>query len=135
MPGATGSSCRRPPACSCSRRRKRLNVAGPRSSARWPATALHLALGSGAAQVPVSGTKGLYGHPLGASGALEAAITAMALDRGLLPGTCNLEVLDERCELNVLQEPCATRPEAALSTSFGFGGMNAALVLRSAEAM
>jgi len=99
------------------------------------AKALHLALGDHAARVPVSGTKGLYGHPLGASGALEAAITAMALDRGMLPGTCNLETLDERCDLNVMREPCATRPAAALSTSFGFGGMNAALVLRSAEGM
>ena len=98
------------------------------------AKALHIALGPGAGKVPVSGTKGLYGHPLGASGALEAAITAIALDRGLLPGTCNLNELDVRCELNVLREPCATRPEAALSTSFGFGGMNAALVLRPAEA-
>ena len=95
------------------------------------AKALHLALGAHAATVPVSGTKGLYGHPLGASGALEAAITAMALRHGLLPGTCNLDSLDERCGLNVLREPCATRAAAALSTSFGFGGMNAALVLRS----
>lgn len=99
------------------------------------AKALHLALGEHARRVPVSGTKGLYGHPLGASGALEAAITAMALDRGQLPGTCNLSTLDERCGLNVLREPCAARPSAALSTSFGFGGMNAALVLRSAEAV
>jgi 3-oxoacyl-[acyl-carrier-protein] synthase II len=97
------------------------------------ARALHLALGDHASRVPTSGTKGLYGHPLGASGALEAAITAMALDRGLLPGTCNLQTLDERCDLNVLREPCASRPSAALSTSFGFGGMNAALVLKSAE--
>jgi len=99
------------------------------------AKALHLALGDHAARVPVSGTKGLYGHPLGASGALEAAITAMALDRGLLPGTCNLQTLDERCDLNVMREPCAARPAAALSTSFGFGGMNAALVLKSAQGM
>ena len=99
------------------------------------AKALHLALGAHAATVPVSGTKGLYGHPLGASGALEAAITAMALRHGLLPGTCNLDSLDERCGLNVLREPCATRAAAALSTSFGFGGMNAALVLRSSEAL
>jgi len=96
------------------------------------ARALHLALGPLAARVPVSGTKGLYGHPLGASGAIEAAITALALHHGLLPGTCNLETLDPRCELNVLTAPCALRPEAALSTSFGFGGMNAALVLRRA---
>jgi 3-oxoacyl-[acyl-carrier-protein] synthase II len=94
--------------------------------------ALHLALGPTARSVPVSGTKGLYGHPLGASGAIEAAITVMALRHGHLPGTCNLVNLDERCELNVLAEPMAARPAAALSTSFGFGGMNAALVFRRA---
>jgi 3-oxoacyl-[acyl-carrier-protein] synthase II len=95
------------------------------------AKALHLALGERAKDVPVSGTKGLYGHPLGASGAIEAAITVMALRNGLLPGTCNLVTLDERCELNVLREPMQARPKAALSTSFGFGGMNAALVFRA----
>jgi 3-oxoacyl-[acyl-carrier-protein] synthase II len=94
-------------------------------------TALHLALGEHAATVPVSGTKGLYGHPLGASGAIEAAITVMALRNGLLPGTCNLVNPDERCALNVLREPLAIRPRSALSTSFGFGGMNAALVFRA----
>ena len=95
------------------------------------AKALHLALGSHATAVPVSGTKGLYGHPLGASGAIEAAITVMALRNGHLPGTCNLVNLDKRCELHVLREPMMARPQVALSTSFGFGGMNAALVLRT----
>jgi 3-oxoacyl-[acyl-carrier-protein] synthase II len=90
--------------------------------------ALHLALGAHAATVPVSGTKGLYGHSLGASGAIEAAITIMAMGAGCLPGTCNLINLDPGCELNVLKEPRSARPRAALSTSFGFGGMNAALV-------
>ena len=96
------------------------------------ARALHLALGERARSVPVSGTKGLYGHALGASGAIEAAITVLALCHGLLPGTCNLERLDPALELNVLREPMAARPTAVLSTSFGFGGMNAALVLRPA---
>jgi 3-oxoacyl-[acyl-carrier-protein] synthase II len=96
------------------------------------ARALRLALGPPAAEVPVSGTKGLYGHALGASGAIEAAITVMALCHGMLPGTCNLRTLDPQVELNVLREPLAERPAAALSTSFGFGGMNAALVFRSA---
>ena len=96
------------------------------------AKALHLALGEHARSVPVSGTKGLYGHALGASGAIEAAITFMALRHGQLPGTCNLVTLDQRCDLNVLREPLAAQPAAALSTSFGFGGMNAALVLRAA---
>jgi 3-oxoacyl-[acyl-carrier-protein] synthase II len=96
------------------------------------ARALHLALGPQAASVPVSGTKGLYGHALGASGAIEAAITVMALSHGLLPGTCNLHRLDPDLDLNVLPGPMEGRPDAALSTSFGFGGMNAALVFRPA---
>ncbi len=78
----------------------------------------------------MSGTKGLHGHALGATGAIEAAITVTALDRGTLPGTCNLEHLDERLELNVLASPIQSSPLAALSTSFGFGGLNAALVFR-----
>jgi 3-oxoacyl-[acyl-carrier-protein] synthase II len=97
------------------------------------AKALRLALGAQGGSVPVSGTKGLYGHALGASGAIEAAITLMALRHGLLPGTCNLVNLDERCALNVLGEALAARPGVALSTSFGFGGMNAALVMRAAS--
>ena len=96
------------------------------------ARALHLALGDAAESVPVSGTKGLHGHALGATGAIEAAITVMALDHGTLPGTCNLERLDERVDLNVLKTPIEASPTAALSTSFGFGGLNAALVIRPA---
>jgi len=96
------------------------------------ARALHLALGAGAATVPVSGTKGLYGHALGASGAIEAAITIQALCHGMVPGTCNLARLDPEVELNVLTEPLTATPDLALSTSFGFGGMNAALVVRRA---
>ena len=94
------------------------------------ARAIHLALGEAARTVPVSGTKGLHGHALGATGAIEAAITVTAIDRGTLPGTCNLEHLDERLELNVLTAPIQSSPLAALSTSFGFGGLNAALVFR-----
>ena len=93
------------------------------------ARAIRSALGVMAERIPVSGTKGLYGHALGASGAVEAAITAMALERGILPGTCNLEVLDPTIELDVMREARTTQAEAALTNSFGFGGMNAALVL------
>ena len=93
------------------------------------ARALHLALGSRASGVPVSGTKGLYGHALGASGAIEAAITVLALHNGELPGTCNLRDLDPAVDLAVLRGSLAARPELALSTSFGFGGLNAALVI------
>ena len=93
------------------------------------AHAIRRAFGAAADRIPVSGTKGLYGHALGASGAIEAAITAMALDREVLPGTCNLEVPDPAIELTLLSTARPGRVEAAVSTSFGFGGMNAALVL------
>ena len=53
----------------------------------------------------------------------------MAIDRGILPGTCNLETQDPDVDLRVLREATPLRVDAALSTSFGFGGMNAALVL------
>ncbi len=80
--------------------------------------------------MPVSGTKGLYGHPLGASGAIETAITALALARGWLPGTTNLERRDDDNPLNVIG-PGGLRRNARLATTkaFGFGGINAALVL------
>ena len=96
------------------------------------ARALHLALGPAASRVPVSGTKGLYGHALGASGAIEAAITVLALHHGVLPGTCNLVDPDPAVDLNLLRTPLEERVAVGLSTSFGFGGMNAALLFGGA---
>ncbi len=93
------------------------------------ARALHAALGTHAAHVPVSGTKGLYGHALGASGAVEAAIGVLALEHNTLPGTCNLSNLDPACDLHVLREAETCHAGVVLSTSFGFGGMNAALLI------
>ena len=93
------------------------------------ARAIHAALGATAAEVPVSGTKGLYGHALGASGAIEAAITAMAIERETLPGTCNLMVRDPEIDLNLLSDAEPEPVDAAITNSFGFGGMNATLVL------
>jgi 3-oxoacyl-[acyl-carrier-protein] synthase II len=90
-------------------------------------------LGEHAYRVPVSGTKGYYGHALGASGAIEAAICALALDREWLPPTVNLAEPDEGCDLDYV--PATGRPtrvEHLISNSFGFGGINAALVLRRA---
>ncbi len=96
--------------------------------------ALRSALGSRGATVPVSGTKGLYGHALGASGAIETAITALALAHGFLPGTTNLEEPLSDCPLCLLP-PTGRKIGArrALTTSFGFGGANAALILGRAE--
>jgi 3-oxoacyl-[acyl-carrier-protein] synthase II len=83
--------------------------------------------------VPVSGTKGLYGHPLGASGAIETAICALAIHCGFMPGTANLVRADADCELNLLPPSglCA-RPKVVVNNAFGFGGINAALVLSAA---
>ena len=87
--------------------------------------------GDNAYSVRVSGTKGYYGHSLGASGAIETAISALAIDREWLPPTVNLSVADDACDLNFLPKTGEEqRVEHILTNSFGFGGINAALVLR-----
>lgn len=87
--------------------------------------------GESAYSLKVSGTKGYYGHALGASGAIETAISALAIEREWLPPTVNLAVADQACDLNFLPgEGTSERVEHVLTNSFGFGGINAALVLR-----
>ena len=87
--------------------------------------------GDTAYSLQVSGTKGYYGHALGASGAIETAISALAIEREWLPPTVNLSVADEACDLNFLPGTGRDRRvEHVLTNSFGFGGINAALVLR-----
>jgi 3-oxoacyl-[acyl-carrier-protein] synthase II len=96
--------------------------------------ALKKVFGDRAYRLPVSGTKGYYGHALGASGAIEAAICALALAHDWLPPTVNLATPDEACDLDYI--PQAGRParvDHVLSNSFGFGGVNASLVLRRAS--
>jgi 3-oxoacyl-[acyl-carrier-protein] synthase II len=96
-------------------------------------TAIKQVFGDHAYRLTVSGTKGYYGHALGASGAIEAAICALAIARGWLPPTLNLEQPDPACDLDCLPgEGRAARPDAVVSNSFGFGGINASLVLRPA---
>ncbi len=108
-----------------------INAHGSSTPLNEPAEARAIAAAFGvlAEEIPVSGTKGLYGHALGASGAVEAAITALTIDRGVLPGTCNLVDPDPTIRLNLLTDARESTIEAALTNSFGFGGMNAALVL------
>ena len=93
-------------------------------------SAIKQVFGDHAYRLAVSGTKGYYGHALGASGAIEAAICALALARGWLPPTINLEHPDPQCDLDCLPGGRAAFPAAVVSNSFGFGGINAALVLR-----
>jgi 3-oxoacyl-[acyl-carrier-protein] synthase II len=96
--------------------------------------ALKHVFGEHAQRLQVSSTKGYYGHALGASGAFEAAICALALERRWLPPTVNLDVPDEHCDLDYIpQQGRGTAVEYVLSNSFGFGGINAALVFRRAD--
>ncbi|MBI4520280.1 MAG: beta-ketoacyl-ACP synthase II [Gemmatimonadetes bacterium] len=82
----------------------------------------------------VSGTKPFHAHPLGASGAIEAAICALAIQRGWVPPTLNLDAPGEGCDLNhVAGCGRATKTRAALSNSFGFGGINASVVIAEAR--
>jgi 3-oxoacyl-[acyl-carrier-protein] synthase II len=101
------------------------------------ARAIATALGGRAATVPVSGTKALYGHPLGASGAIEAAIGALAIQDGWAPASVNLVTPDPDSAAllpGLLLAPRAGSYRRVLSTSFGFGGLNAALVLGAPDA-
>ncbi|HEY6209617.1 MAG TPA: beta-ketoacyl-ACP synthase II [Gemmatimonadales bacterium] len=95
--------------------------------------AIKQVFGDHAYRLTVSGTKGYYGHALGASGAIEAAICALAMVRRWLPPTINLERPDPACDLDCLPgDGRAAAPDVVLSNSFGFGGINASLVLRRA---
>lgn len=92
--------------------------------------AIKQVLGERARTVPVSGTKGYHGHALGASGAIEAAICALALQRRWVPPTVNLDAPDDACDLDHV--PATGRElevRRVISNSFGFGGINAALVM------
>ena len=96
--------------------------------------ALKTVFGDHAARLQVSSTKGYYGHALGASGAIELAICALALDRGWLPPTVNLDNADAACDLDyVPRTGREARVDHVLSNSFGFGGINASIVMRRAE--
>jgi 3-oxoacyl-[acyl-carrier-protein] synthase II len=91
--------------------------------------------GEHAYRLALSGTKGYYGHALGASGAFEAAICALASRHRWFPPTVNLERPDPACDLDhVTGEGRRLDPDYLLSNSFGFGGINAALVFRKADA-
>ncbi len=90
--------------------------------------------GTAAQGVAISSTKSMHGHLVGASGALECAITAMALHERRIPPTANLTVPDPACDLDCVAGVGRDAPglEAALSNSFAFGGSNATLVLQRA---
>src|ERR1041384_3064003 len=87
-------------------------------------------LGEHAKQISVSGTKGYYAHPLGATGAIEAAICAIAMDQQWVPPTINYENPDPACDLDIVpNHGRAAELDYVMSNSFGFGGINACVIL------
>ncbi len=96
---------------------------------RQETRAIKLALGEEAYRIPISSTKSMTGHLLGAGGALEAAICVQALQKGALPATINLQDQDPECDLDYTPNKARRQQvRVAMSNSFGFGGHNSVLV-------
>jgi 3-oxoacyl-[acyl-carrier-protein] synthase II len=90
--------------------------------------------GDYAKKVPVSSTKSMIGHLLGAAGAVEAGITALVVERGIIPPTINYETPDPDCDLDYVPNKMREATvRYALSNSFGFGGTNASLLFKKFE--
>ncbi len=93
--------------------------------------AIKTVFGDYAYKIPISSTKSMTGHLLGAAGGVEAVISVLALDRGILPPTINLENPDPECDLDYIPHTARkARVDVVMSNSFGFGGTNACLVFR-----
>ena len=99
---------------------------------RQETKAIKLALGEDAYRVPISSTKSMTGHLLGAGGALEAAVCVLAIRDGIIPPTINLADPDPECDLDYTPISARSQPiDIAMSNSFGFGGHNSVLVFSS----
>jgi 3-oxoacyl-[acyl-carrier-protein] synthase II len=83
-----------------------------------------------AGKIPVSSSKSMLGHMLGGAGAVEASVTALSVKQGIMIPTINLENPDPDCKLNHVTSPLQKDITIAISNSFGFGGVNAVLVLK-----
>jgi nodulation protein E len=93
--------------------------------------AIRAVFGTTADTLPVSSTKSVHGHTLGAAGAVEAVVTVLALQHGVVPPTAHIASVDAACSIRVVYaEPLLTPLETAVSNTFAFGGLNASLVLR-----
>ncbi len=95
------------------------------------AAAIRAVFGSHAARIPVSSTKSMHGHTLGAAGALEGVASIAAAREGFLPPTINFTERDPSCDLDVVANaPRPGNPEFVMSNSFAFGGLNAVVLYR-----
>ncbi|HEY6328476.1 MAG TPA: beta-ketoacyl-[acyl-carrier-protein] synthase family protein, partial [Blastocatellia bacterium] len=97
--------------------------------------AIKRVFGDRAYQVPVSSTKSMLGHSMGAAGAIEVVVSILAIEDGMIPPTINYEERDEQCDLDYVVDgardfPPGKGPRTAISNSFGFGGNNAVIVAR-----
>ena len=104
---------------------------GTAANDKSEAAAIRAVFGAHADSLPVSSTKSMHGHLLGAAGALECLATVLALRDGELPPTANFNEYDPECDLDVIPNQAReVQVEWALSNSFAFGGLNAVLALR-----
>jgi 3-oxoacyl-[acyl-carrier-protein] synthase II/nodulation protein E len=105
---------------------------GTQANDATEAAAIHQVFGTRASQIPLSSTKSLHGHAIGASGALEALATVLALQEGRLPHTAGVTNPDTSLNVDIIvNEPRPTSPTVALSNSLAFGGLNAVIALKT----
>jgi 3-oxoacyl-(acyl-carrier-protein) synthase len=102
---------------------------------RTETLAIKNVFGEAAYTVPISSTKSMLGHAMGASGSIEAVACVMAITHGIIPPTINYENPDQECDLFYVPNQAIQRKvNVALSNSFGLGGQNACLVLKAVNA-
>jgi 3-oxoacyl-[acyl-carrier-protein] synthase II/nodulation protein E len=105
---------------------------GTQANDATESAAIHQVFGSHAPNIPISSTKALHGHAIGASGALEALATVLGLKEGRLPQTAGVTTPDPSLNVDVIiNEPRPTGPTVALSNSLAFGGLNAVIALKT----
>jgi nodulation protein E len=110
-----------------------VNAHGTATQANDPmeSDAIRMVFGDHTDNIHVSSTKSMHGHTLGAAGAIEAAATVLGLHNRLLPPNANFTEADPECNINVIANAAvASEPEAAISNSFAFGGLNAVLAFK-----
>jgi 3-oxoacyl-(acyl-carrier-protein) synthase len=94
--------------------------------------AIKKVFGQHAYKVPVTATKSMLGHTLGAAGAMSALAAVLSIRDGIIPPTINLETPDPECDLDYVPNVARHQPvRAAMINGFGFGGQNVALIIKS----